>query len=81
MEKKGKQIIFNARVKNLDEKCLKYFFEKIIGKKHEIKKIEGESSTSEKLDKVKIFYDDLFNKKKIESLAEFVYSKTGQKIK
>lgn len=83
LEEKGKQIIFNARVKNLeeDEKCSKYFFEKIIGKKHEMKKIEGESSTSGKLNKVKSFYDDLFNKKKIdESLAEFFIQNLDKKL-
>lgn len=35
LEERGKQIIFNARVKDLeeDEKCSKYFIKKIVNKK------------------------------------------------
>lgn len=74
LEERGKQIIFNARVKDLeeDEKWSKYFFKKIVNKKHEIKKMEGESTTEGKLGKVKIFCKINFRKKKTdESLTEF----------
>lgn len=68
LERRGKEIIFNARVKELEEgeKCSRFFFKKCVNRKSLIEKIDEEIEMEGILYKVFEFYDNLFKEKKID---------------